>query len=383
MKNKKEIEVTDIEVEQKHENEHAAKYHAKQHAKQEAKLRAKEFAEQQAERRKQRPKKNGKKQDQHAVVPKLVSLESTHNVATDDQVKQNKQAAEDVMELMGEISDRMSEGSKEMLGDLSNVMNEKLVRLPEDKANEFATYLTDLTETIQSAQQRELERQLAIIEESFVRPLEQFAFSDAAIYDGGNSEQRDEDERRALRSQLVWSGSNSTLVSSSRRLRTAEILKNLNVAPFYYSVALMMRWVRKVGYPPMVLLTGARSMASVIKFPSIRKKYRKKGDQYQEYLKNAEMMQNGWKRTGEIAARGPWARQWAILRRSAEIWAYFSSFYLKERSFVSKFNKGKWSTEKLSEERSKLGAEITQNLLKLGPTFIKVSRLGTNGAPNL
>ncbi len=321
--------------------------------------------------KKHQQKRNGKV-DQAIIVPEMVARGLTNFThATEDQVKQNIQAAEDVMELMGAISERVSVGSKEVLGDLSHVMEEKLVRLPEDKANEFTKYLTELTETIQQAQQRELERQLAEIEARFVRPLEEFVFSDAAIYDGGSLE-GPEGDRTALRTRLVLAGANSTL-SASRRLRTKEIIKNINVAPFYYSVALLMRWVRKVGYPPMLLLSALRSMASVVKFPSIRRTYTKKGDQYQEYLKNAEVMQAGWKRTGEIAARGPMARKWAILRRSAEIWAYFSSFYIKERRFMNKFNKGKWSAEKLSEERSKLGAEITQNLLKLGPTFIKVS----------
>ena len=292
-----------------------------------------------------------------------------NNATTGAGFESEPQAAEEVYVLMDEISQRVTDGYKDMLGNLTDMMEEKLVRLPEEAAKELSNYLADLTNQIQTSQQLELERQLAEIEARFVRPFEDFAFSDSPIFDvtyPAGDRPSDSDARQ----QLILAGANSTL-GASRRLRTKEILKNLDVAPLYYSIALCLRWISKVGYPPMILLASLRSMASVIK--SAPKKI-KKGSQ-DEFLKNAEMMQAGWKRTGEIAAKGTLAKKWAILRRSAEIWAYFSSFYIKERSMMNKFNTGKFSAQQLSEERSKLGAEITQNLLKLGPTFIKVGQL--------
>ena len=249
-------------------------------------------------------------------------------------------------------------------------------RLTEEATREISNMMTEWKD-IEEKQRREFELRIAIL-------LEQLAFADAPLYeqrllqDGSvfnTTAVVDTDDffLQSERDRLVLAGANSTL-AETRKMRSSEIVQNLNVAPFYYSVALFLRWVRKFSYPPRFILSFLQSLSFVVKpkTGSRRNKRRSQEESYQEFLQNAEQMQAGWKRTGEIAAKGRMAKKWAILRRSVEIWSYFSSFYLKERAITKKYSTGKWTAEEFSRERSKLGSEITQNLLKLGPTFIKV-----------
>jgi hypothetical protein len=274
------------------------------------------------------------------------------------------QAAEDLIDLIDEINNRISNGTADLLKNLTESFDDKLVRLPDTSSSELSSYLLDLTAKIQRAQQDELERQLIELERRFVRPLEELAFSDAPLFvskrDGkGAGELIAEFDADLHRSQLVLIGENSTL-GETRRMRTKDILRNLNVAPLYYSAALLLRWVRKASYPSLYLLSFYKWFGSLIKSNT-------KATRQDRRTMGGERLQSGWKRTGEIAAKGPLAKKWAIMRRSAEIWAYFSSFYLKDRHITAKYKSGKWSEERFKEERSKLGAEITNNLLKLGP----------------
>lgn len=184
---------------------------------------------------------------------------------------------------------------------------------------------------------------------------------------------------------------------TSRRMRTKEIMRNFNVAPIYYTIALFMRWAEKAAVPPMAMLMFLRGLAYPLKWreggknkfdDSARKRRRLFGGKRKaadaatagvgrtkkfgnEVVADEEFIQ-GWKRTGEIAAKGKRGRAWATLRRSAEIWFYFSSFYIKDYWILKNYDGGRWSEERFKEERGKLGAQLTQNLLKLGPTFIKV-----------
>jgi hypothetical protein len=202
---------------------------------------------------------NGKHQPKGNSLPE-VAIVTTHGKHT---INGAGATEEDITEVMDEISQRVADGYKDMLGNLTDMMEENLVRLPEEAAKNISNYLEELTNEIQRAQKLELERQLADIEARFVRPFEDFAFSDSPIFDVMPSA-ADSPSDRIAREQLILGGANSTL-GASRRLRTKEIIKNLDVAPLYYSVALFLRWVRKVGYPPMILLMSLKNVASVIK----------------------------------------------------------------------------------------------------------------------
>lgn len=177
---------------------------------------------------------------------------------------------------------------------------------------------------------------------------------------------------------------------TSKRMRTAEILRNFNVAPIFYTIALTQRWIQKASVPPMAVLMFFRGLAYPFKWregrnpakaAATKKLFGKRvlsdsthariktfGD---EQIADEEFIQ-GWKRTGEIAAKGKRGRALATFRRSAEIWFYFSSFYIRDTWILKNYNSGRWSKARFEEERRKLGGQLTQNLLRLGPTFIKV-----------
>ena len=286
-----------------------------------------------------------------------------------------------MVELLDEISQRINEGSSEILKDVTSVLDDQLTQLPDSKAEELTEYMAELANKIQKAQQEEVQRQMEELERLFVSPIERVAFSDAPLYALKQSNQGAVNKTKSAEDEipLILAGANSTLKKSARQGTTRELIQNLNVAPLYYSVALFYRWASKskktLTLPSLYLISAYKAIANVIKTSGGPKRKEKEAlSTYEEYIKDAEAFQSGWKRTGEIAAKGPWAKKWAVLRRSAEVWAYFSSFYLKDRRICKKFETGKWSEEKFTAERSRLGAEVTQNLLRLGPTFIKVSR---------
>lgn len=289
-----------------------------------------------------------------------------------------------ILELLDEISQRINDGSTEIMQNITNVLDEQLTQLPDAKAQELTEYISSLAVKIQGAQQEEVQRQMDELEKLFVQPLERVAFSDAPLFELNEKKKKQTNsttDTSLIVNELVLAGANSTLKKSAR-MRTNELFQNLNIAPLYYSVALFYRWANKskktLAYPSIYLLSAYKDLAYVIKTrggPKQRRRKKKGEPTYEEYIEDAEAFQSGWKRTGEIAAKGPMAKKFAILRRSAEVWAYFSSFYLKDRRICKKYNTGRWSKERFTEERSKLGAEVTQNLLRLGPTFIKVGQL--------
>ena len=157
-----------------------------------------------------------------------------------------------MIELMDEISRRINEGSIELVQNITTVVDEQMSQLPDSNAQELAEYIGDLAISIQKAQQEEVERQLEELEKVFVQPLERVAFSDAPLFDIDSKPvanktkvvdpaQKEIDEERR---KLVFYGINSTLTKSAR-MRTGEIFRNFNVAPLYYSVTLLYRWLKK------------------------------------------------------------------------------------------------------------------------------------------
>lgn len=241
-------------------------------------------------------------------------------------------------------------------------------------ANEVVENLRAAVDELREEQERQLLAVQRNAERKIVELVDDVVFGESPILDATrmdkdemtkNAVKKDPDERSAARPL-------TTVPDQARNMRTREMMRYWKVAPLYYTVALLFRWVKKAPDGPRTMWLSAGRVAARV-FGG--KRVSRKSDAYAEYISNANAMQAGWKRTGEIASKGPLRRQIEIFRRSVEIWSYFTNFYLREKRILRKFKAGKITEEEFSRRRSQLGADVTQNLLKLGPTFIKVGQL--------
>jgi len=133
--------------------------------------------------------------------------------------------------------------------------------------------------------------------------------------------------------------------------------------PLYATATLMARFFYKAIKIPLAPVGAVTRF--VTPSSGIQKKMFWDGTGSENDVRTAEMMQEKWKKSATTGS----------LRRSVEIWGCALSFVLKERRLTAKLRKEKITQEQFSAARSKLAEEVTQILLKLGPTFIKVGQL--------
>ena len=292
-------------------------------------------------------------------VPKSNGFEVDNNITIDS----NSTVAE-----MDDILNSLNGVIEQQFEDLRS-KTEALATEIENKANSDVEGLASLNITdllsktiddIQAEQERQITELQRVAERRLADAVEDLAFGETSLLGKEDKEMLSTSIKkgRPLREE-----DGPIPMSLTRRMRSKEIMKYWRVAPLYYTIALFIRWINKVPGPRDVWV----SLSTLVSGSKKKLKVNR--------ISTAEEMQAGWKRTGEIASKGSYRRQLEIWRRSVEIWSYFASFYLKEKRMTRIYNSGKWTEEQYSAAKSQLGAEITQNLLKLGPTFIKVGQL--------
>jgi len=273
-------------------------------------------------------------------------------------------STDNVIDVVNSINDVIEEQYEELrvrTETLSNELENKIYSDIEGIASLNIQELIGKTiEDIQKEQEKRIDELQRIAERKVADAVEELAFGDAALLGKESPELTSTSVKSSITNEAPIP------MSQTKAMRSKEIMKYWRVAPLYYTIALFVRWVNKV--------PGPRSawMAMTTLFSGGLKSKKTRGV---KKMSTAEEMQAGWKRTGEIATKGSYRRSVEILRRSVEIWSYFASFYLKEKRITRRYNKGRLTEEEYSKCKSQLGAEVTQNLLKLGPTFIKVGQL--------
>jgi hypothetical protein len=245
---------------------------------------------------------------------------------------------------------------------ITATVEEKIVDLAKQSelsSEEVNAAIGDIMQLMQEDIPKAVEKRLA-------EALEEIAYSDTLLLEPLAEKKSGELDvvERARAERLA----NSSL-DEIRVLRTREIVRFWRVAPLYYTIALGWRFLHKLPGPKSIVLALSSPFR---KRPSRLFRKVDADAAFEAYISSGLEMQQGWKKTGEMAAKGSFRKNFEVLRRSVEIWGYFVNFYLREKRYTSRFKAGKWSQEKYSEARTRLGKEVTQNLLKLGPCFIKV-----------
>eukprot|EP00531_Pseudo-nitzschia_arenysensis_P000118 CAMPEP_0116156450 /NCGR_PEP_ID=MMETSP0329-20121206/22840_1 /TAXON_ID=697910 /ORGANISM="Pseudo-nitzschia arenysensis, Strain B593" /LENGTH=313 /DNA_ID=CAMNT_0003653537 /DNA_START=259 /DNA_END=1196 /DNA_ORIENTATION=+ len=210
--------------------------------------------------------------DDSIIEGEVVAKESTNSTETIDFSTIATDVNTSMVELLDEISQRINDGSAEIMNSVNKTLDEQVnqYQLSEAKAKEVTEYMTDLAAKIQKAQQDEIERQIDDLEKLFRSPIEKVAFSDAPLFDlDPKKDDVNGTEAAEVEIQLILAGANSTLRKSAREATTKDLIQNMNVAPFYYSVALFYRWASKskktITLPSLYLISAYKGIANVIK----------------------------------------------------------------------------------------------------------------------
>lgn len=261
-----------------------------------------------------------------------------------------------------------------LLGSLSNLtlsITKEFENSVAARAKETELSSDEFSKAIQSALHLIQQDIPKAIEQRIAEAVEEIAFNDTPLL--GSTQEESTIAAVATTPTKTTTARDPKL--EARSLRTRELMRYWRAAPLYYTIALMYRFLNKLPGPKAVLLAMTRTLSSPLRSTKLFFPLSTTAPPPSSVVLSGMEMQQGWKKTGEMAAKGSFRRNTQVLLRSIEIWGYFVNFYLREKRYSSKFASGKWTQEQFSAARSQLGKEITQNILKLGPCFIKVRKL--------
>ncbi|GMH69435.1 hypothetical protein TrRE_jg2571 [Triparma retinervis] len=238
-----------------------------------------------------------------------------------------------------------------------------------DSVQELERVLSEV-KTSQQRQVKSLTRSLSDVERNLARLTGDIAYADTPLSNiqiiPREFKTSNQMEGKIVQGRGYTDTEKRRLVT--KKMRTRSIMGNWKVAPLYATAALLARWCNKcLNLPLIPVQVFTRLVRSGTGGPAVGGTAAawRLGMGRDDAERTAAMMQEKWRKSATTGS----------FRRSAEIWGYALNFVRKEKRLTSKFAKGRISEEQYEERRKALGSEVTQILLKLGPTFIKVGQL--------